>query len=78
MSRPSSNTNDGGVSRTAEETASGSDKRRDDTITRIRAALLDERLAVMELSGENPGTDPYNSGVHRALSKAHDWGKRSR
>jgi hypothetical protein len=55
-----------------------SNKRRDDTITRIRTALLRDRLAVVSLSDENAGTDPYNSGVHRALAKDHVWRKRSR
>jgi len=52
--------------------------RRDDTLTRLRTALLEDRLAVMEISGESTGTDPYNSGVHRAMVKAHVWNKRSR
>jgi hypothetical protein len=54
------------------------EKRREDTFTRLRSALLEERLAVMETSSENSGTDPYNSGVHRAMAKAHVWSKRSR
>jgi hypothetical protein len=58
--------------------ASDANKRRDDTLTRIRSALLENRLSVVALSSENTGTDPYNSGVHRALAKAHVWSKRSR
>jgi hypothetical protein len=54
------------------------DQRRDQTITRIRSALLQNKLAVMSLTDENPGTDPYNSGVHRALGKATAWNRRSR
>jgi len=54
------------------------DQRRDDTINRLRSALLQERLAVISLTDENSGTDPYNSGVHRALAKAHVWRKGSR
>lgn len=57
---------------------SASDKRREDTFTRLRSALLEDRLALLELSSENTGTDPYNSGVHRAMAKAHVWSKRSR
>lgn len=59
------------------ESADG-DKRRDHTLTRIRSALLHDKLAVMSLTNENAGTDPYNSGVHRALGKATAWNKRSR
>ncbi len=59
-------------------TEADSDRRRDDTLSRIRAALLQDRLTVTVLTDENAGTDPYNSGVHRALAKAHVWGKRSR
>jgi hypothetical protein len=57
---------------------SASDRRRNETLERIRAALLDERLAVLELSGETTGTDPYNSGVHRTLGRGDVWSKRSR
>jgi hypothetical protein len=51
---------------------------RGDTFSRLRSALLEDRLAVMEGGRENTGTDPYNSGIHRAMAKAHVWGKRSR
>lgn len=51
---------------------------RSDTFTRLRSALLEDRLAVLESAHENTGTDPYNSGIHRAMTKAHVWGKRSR
>ena len=57
---------------------SAADTRRDDTFMRLRAALLEDRLALMDFSTENTGTDPYNSGVHRAMAKAHVWSKRSR
>ena len=62
----------------AETKPSAGDQRRSETLERIRAALLDERLAVMEFSGENTGTDPYNSGVHRTLGRGEVWSKRSR
>ncbi len=55
-----------------------SDTRRDETIKRLRSALMHDRLAVMALTDENAGTDPYNSGIHRALAKAHVWRKGSR
>ncbi len=54
------------------------ERRREDTLARLRSALLEDRLAVLELSGENTGTDPYNSGVHRVLGKGLVWNKRSR
>jgi hypothetical protein len=61
------------------ESASGDgDQRRNQTLTRIRAALLQDKLAVMTLTNENTGTDPYNSGVHQALGKATAWHRRSR
>jgi len=59
-------------------TARAADRRRDDTLTRLRSALLEDRLAVLDLASENTGTDPYNSGVHRTLAKGHVWDKRSR
>jgi hypothetical protein len=62
----------------AANSPSASDQRRSETLERIRAALLDERLAVLELSGEATGTDPYNSGVHRTLGRGDVWSKRSR
>lgn len=54
------------------------DTGREDTFTRLRSALLEERLELMEVGSQNTGTDPYNSGIHRAMVKAHVWGKRSR
>ena len=54
------------------------DKRREDTFMRLRSALLEERLALVDTSPENTGSDPYNSGIHRAMAKAHVWSKRSR
>jgi hypothetical protein len=62
----------------ASAAADEGDKRRDDTISRIRTALIQDRLTVMSLTEENTGTDPYNSGVHRALAKTHNWRKGSR
>lgn len=78
MSKFDSNSQQGAGARQAAKEAADSDKRRDDTISRIRSALLRDRLTVMSLGDENTGTDPYNSGVHRALTKTHDWKKRSR
>jgi hypothetical protein len=54
------------------------DDSRNDTFMRLRSALLEDRLAVLESQTENTGTDPYNSGIHRAMAKAHVWNKRSR
>ena len=62
----------------APENPSAGDQRRSETLERIRAALLDQRLAVLEISGESTGTDPYNSGVHRTLGRGDVWSKRSR
>lgn len=63
-----------GNARKAETAAA--DQRRHDTLNRLRAALLADRLSVLELTGENTGTDPYNSGSVRAPS--HVWRRRSR
>lgn len=57
---------------------SAADRRREDTLTRLRNALLEERLAVLELSDESTGTDPYNSGIRRGPHAFNGWGKRSR
>jgi hypothetical protein len=55
------------------------DPRRDGTINRLRDALITDKLAVMDFSGEGTGADPYNSGKHRTLdTKAAIWGKRPR
>jgi hypothetical protein len=78
MSKSNTRSDQEGHTPTAEPAISRADRRRDETLTRIRSALLEERLAVVTSSGENTGTDPYNSGVHRALSGAHSWSKRSR
>lgn len=80
MSKPSNSDSsyNHSASRPVEAKASEADRRRDETITRIRTALLNDRLAVMDLSGENTGTDPYNSGVHRVLARPEVWNKRSR
>ena len=59
-------------------TGTAGDQRRDDTFMRLRTALLEDRLALMETTSEQTGTDPYNSGVHRAMARAHVWSKRSR
>ncbi len=55
-----------------------SDQPLNNTFTRLRSALLEDRLAGMALTDENTGNDPYNSGTHRALGKATIWNKRSR
>ena len=58
---------------------SKAEQRREDTLNRIRSALVEERLAVVSANEENTGTDPYNSGIHRALASSHHvWNKRSR
>jgi hypothetical protein len=62
----------------ATATSPAGDQRRDDTLMRLRAALLEDRLTLMEVTGEQTGTDPYNSGVHRAMARADVWSKRSR
>jgi hypothetical protein len=62
----------------ADKGPADSDQQRNNTLTRIRAALLEDRLSAMALTEENTGNDPYNSGVHRALGKATVWTKRSR
>ena len=54
------------------------EKRREEALTRLRSALLEDRLELMEHSDESTGTDPYNSGIHRAMVKGHVWKKRSR
>lgn len=71
-------TNSDTDSRQATPATDQSDPRRDDTISRIRTALIQDRLTVVSLTEEDTGTDPYNSGVHRALAKAHVWRKGSR
>ena len=56
-----------------------SDGRREVTITRLRTAILQDKFTALGASVEKSGTDPYNSGVHRALgSKSNPWDKRSR
>lgn len=55
------------------------DLRRDSTINRLRDALINDKLAVMDFTGEGTGADPYNSGRHRTLDPtAAIWGKRPR
>ena len=56
-----------------------SDARRDGTISRLRNAIIQDKFTAVSLSAEKAGSDPYNSGVHRALDrKANPWDKRSR
>ncbi len=61
-----------------EPQVSRAEQRREDTLNRIRSALVEERLEVVSAGAENTGTDPYNSGIHRALASGHVWTKRSR
>lgn len=49
--------------------------RRQTVLAQIEAALLSDKLAVMNLSEENTGTDPYNSGIY---PKAQAWGTKPR
>ncbi|MEJ0100532.1 MAG: hypothetical protein WDO12_12720 [Pseudomonadota bacterium] len=61
----------------AEEEVDPSDRRRDVTITRLRMAILQDKSSVVSSGVESCGSDPYNSGVHRALAKKNDpWDKR--
>lgn len=62
--------------RETEARGAKADQRRDDTLNRLRAALLADRLTVLDFSNENTGTDPYNSGGARGSS--HIWRRRSR
>jgi hypothetical protein len=55
---------------------SGPDLRLKDTLSRLRSALLDDRLAQMELSGEKAGADPRDTGIHLAAASAYDWSNR--
>jgi hypothetical protein len=56
----------------------GGDQPLNNTFLRLRSALLEDRLASMDLTDESAGSDPYNSGTHRALGKSTVWNKRSR
>jgi hypothetical protein len=78
MSGPDSKSFTSTDSDQAQMSEESADKRREDTFMRLRAALLEERLALVDTSAENTGTDPYNSGIHRALVRAQVWNKRSR
>ena len=49
--------------------------RRQTVLAQIEAALLADKLSVLNLAEESTGTDPYNSGSPRA---ADHWGKRAR
>ena len=49
--------------------------RRQTVLAQIEAALLADKLSVLNLAAESTGTDPYNRGLPRA---ADNWGKRPR
>ena len=42
--------------------------RRQTVLAQIEAALLADKLSVVEMAEEGTGTDPYNRGVPRATS----------
>ena len=48
--------------------------RRQTVLAQIEAALLADKISVLEISEEGTGTDPYNSGRLRADT----WQKRAR
>jgi hypothetical protein len=48
--------------------------RRGTVLAQIEAALLADKLSVLDFAEENTGTDPYNRG----RGKASPWGKASR
>lgn len=77
MSASSNKNATSGIRRLERDTA-GNEPQLNNTFMRLRSALLEDRLSAMELSDENTGNDPYNSGTHRALGKATVWSKRSR
>ena len=74
----SSNKNASSGIRRLERGTAGSEPQLNNTFMRLRSALLEDRLSAMELSDESAGSDPYNSGTHRALGKATIWNRRSR
>jgi hypothetical protein len=78
MSSPDSNSPGSSASAKVKVLEESADQRREDTFMRLRSALLEDRLALMDTGSENTGTDPYNSGIHRAMAKAHVWSRRSR
>lgn len=49
--------------------------RRQTVLAQIEAALLADKLSVIELADDQTGTDPYNSGSARG---ADSWGSRRR
>lgn len=59
-----------------DETGQTGNHRQQDTLARIKAALMAERIAVTDITGEDTGTDPYNSSGRRAAGYA--WGNRTR
>jgi len=77
MSSPDSKIGKGNSGPVKAEESTG-ERRQNDTFTRLRTALLEERLALMERSSEDSGTDPYNSGIRRTTLEAPVWNKRSR
>ena len=50
--------------------------RRATVLAQIEAALLADKLSVLELADEQTGTDPYNRG--RTTPAQSVWGKRAR
>jgi len=78
MSAPPDRFSRGTDPRNSRADAPAGDRRRDDTLTRLRSALAGQRLSLLDLTGEDTGTDPYNSGVHRALAQTYAWRKRAR
>ncbi len=77
MSASNSKNASSGTRRLEREPAA-SEQPLNNTFTRLRSALLEDRLTAMALTDENAGRDPYNSGTHRALGKSTAWDKRSR
>jgi hypothetical protein len=48
--------------------------RRQTVLAQIEAALLADKISVLEISEEGTGTDPYNSG----RARVDTWQKRAR
>jgi hypothetical protein len=48
--------------------------RRQTVLAQIEAALLADKISVLEISEERTGTDPYNSG----RARVDTWQKRAR
>jgi hypothetical protein len=55
---------------------SGTNLRRKETMSRLRSALLDDRLAQMDLSRDKSGADPRDTGIHLAAGGTFDWSNR--